>query len=343
MAEDRGVINICFNQDYSCFVCSTESGIRIYNTDPLTHKLRIGAENVGSIGYAEMLFRTNLLVIVGGGKIPKFDEKAVLVWDMKGKDEKESILMDITFSQPVVGVKVLRDRLIVILRNQVHVFSFPNEPQKLYTFSTGDNPKGLCSVSCYGKILVFPGIKCGSVQIVDLETTQPSQTVSPVTINAHQNALACLTVDQKGTLIATASRKGTLIRVFDLLSKKLAVELRRGADPAMLYCLSFSPDSSFLCASSDKGTVHIFAVKDTSLNKKSKFQKMGFLGPYVESLWGLASFTVPAERACVCAFSSNQSVIAVCVDGTFHKYVFNTDGNCNREAYDVYLDMGDID
>lgn len=31
----------------------------------------------------------------------------------------------------------------------------------------------------------------------------------------------------------------------------------------------------------------------------------------------------------------------MCVDGTFHKYVFTTDGNCNREAYDIYLDIGD--
>ncbi len=29
--------------------------------------------------------------------------------------------------------------------------------------------------------------------------------------------------------------QGTLIRVFDVLTKKLVVELRRGADPAMLY------------------------------------------------------------------------------------------------------------
>ena len=34
---------------------------------------------------------------------------------------------------------------------------------------------------------------------------------------------------------------------------------------------------------------------------------------------------------------------AVCVDGTFHKYVFVPDGNCNREAYDVFLDVDDID
>lgn len=34
---------------------------------------------------------------------------------------------------------------------------------------------------------------------------------------------------------------------------------------------------------------------------------------------------------------------AICVDGTFHKYVFTPDGNCNREAFDVYLDICDDD
>jgi len=41
----------------------------------------------------------------------------------------------------------------------------------------------------------------------DLETTQPGQSYSPVTINAHQNDIACLTLNQSGTLIATASKK----------------------------------------------------------------------------------------------------------------------------------------
>lgn len=42
-----------------------------------------------------------------------------------------------------------------------------------------------------------------------------------------------------------------------------------------------------------------------------------------------------------CKYIHCFAVTAVCVDGTFHKYVFTTDGNCNREAYDVYLDIGD--
>lgn len=37
--------------------------------------------------------------------------------------------------------------------------------------------------------------------------------------------------------------------------------------------------------------------------------KMGFLGQYVESQWGLANFTVPAELPCICAFGSGSSVV----------------------------------
>jgi len=38
-----------------------------------------------------------------------------------------------------------------------------------------------------------------------------------------------------------------------------------------------------------------------------RLKKIGFLGQYVESQWGLANFTVPVESACVCAFAANQT------------------------------------
>ncbi|XP_052762582.1 WD repeat domain phosphoinositide-interacting protein 4-like [Mya arenaria] len=337
----KGVISLRFNQDQGCFTCASEFGLRIYNVDPLVQKLCLNTEKVGSVYGAEMLFRTNIVALIGGGNVPRFDEKAVVIWDQSRGDATNSVVLDITFAQPVMAVRIKKDRLIAVLRNQVHVFTFPNNPQKIQTFETRDNPKGLCEVSPYGSNLVFPGHVCGSVQIVNLDRTQPGQTTAPVTINAHKTDLACIAINQPGSLVATASVKGTLIRVFDANKKSQLLELRRGADPAKLYCISFSLDSAYLCASSDKGTVHIFAVKETELNKRSTFKKMGFLGQYVESQWGLANFTVPAECACVCAFAPNHAVIAVCVDGTFHKYVFTKQGNCNREAYDIWLDIGD--
>ncbi|XP_066998614.1 WD repeat domain phosphoinositide-interacting protein 4 [Anabrus simplex] len=343
MASGRGVISLRFNQDQGCFTCCMESGLRIYNVDPLVEKAHYDLELMGSIAYCEMLHRTNLLAVVAGGSRPKFAENTVLVYD----DATKKFVLEFTFTAPVKAIRLRRDKIIVALSHQIHVFSFPSPCQRLFTIETRENTLGLCEVSpivtAERHLLAFPGHKLGSVQLVDLANTEAGISSAPVTINAHQGELACLAVNQQGTLVATASNKGTLIRVWDTLRRSLSAELRRGCDPATLYCINFSRDSEFLCCSSDKGTIHIFALKDTHLNRRSTFSKMGFLGNYVESQWGLANFTVPPECACICAFGSRSSVIAICLDGTFHKYVFNADGNCNREAFDVYLDVCDDD
>uniref|UniRef100_A0A667J0T4 WD repeat domain phosphoinositide-interacting protein 4 n=1 Tax=Lynx canadensis TaxID=61383 RepID=A0A667J0T4_LYNCA len=304
-----------------CFCCAMETGVRIYNVEPLMEKGHL-----------------------------------VLIWDdaREGKDSKDKLVLEFTFTKPVLAVRMRHDKIVIVLRNRIYVYSFPDNPRKLFEFDTRDNPKGLCDLcpSLEKQLLVFPGHKCGSLQLVDLASTKPGTSSAPFTINAHQSDVACVSLNQPGTVVASASQKGTLIRLFDTQSKEKLVELRRGTDPATLYCINFSHDSSFLCASSDKGTVHIFALKDTRLNRRSALARVGKVGPmigqYVDSQWSLASFTVPAESACICAFGRNtsknvNSVIAICVDGTFHKYVFTPDGNCNREAFDVYLDICDDD
>lgn len=79
-------------------------------------------------------------------------------------------------------------------------------------------------------------------------------------IAAHTSPLSCITLNSEATLLATASIKGTLLRVFDTQSGKIVKELRRGSDFAKIFCINFSADSKWLCCSSDKGTVHIFSM-----------------------------------------------------------------------------------
>uniref|UniRef100_A0A8C9YVM0 WD repeat domain phosphoinositide-interacting protein 4 n=1 Tax=Sander lucioperca TaxID=283035 RepID=A0A8C9YVM0_SANLU len=348
----------CYNRvnELSCFCCAMETGVRIYNVEPLMEKGHLDHEQIGSVASCSMLHRSNLLALVGGGVNPKFSEISVLVWDdaRDSREAKDKLVLEFTFTKPVLAVRMRHDKIIIVLKNRIYVYSFPDNPVKLFEFDTRDNPKGLCDLcpSLEKQLLVFPGHKCGSLQLVDLSNTKPGTSSAPFTINAHQSEIACVALNQPGSVAASASRKGTLIRLFDTTTRDKLVELRRGTDPATLYCINFSHDSSFLCASSDKGTVHIFALKDTKLNRRSALARVGKVGPvigqYVDSQWSLASFTVPAECACICAFGKNtsknvNSVIAICVDGTFHKYVFTPDGNCNREAFDVYLDICDDD
>lgn len=89
-----------------------------------------------------------------------------------------------------------------------------------------------------------------------MASTKPTANIS--IIPAHTSPLFCLVTNTNGTKCASASDKGTLIRVFDTGSSKLLNEFRRGVDRAEIYSIAFNSDSTRICAGSDKGTVHIF-------------------------------------------------------------------------------------
>lgn len=79
-------------------------------------------------------------------------------------------------------------------------------------------------------------------------------------IPAHQAPLSCIAMNAEGTLLATASEKGTVIRVFALPSAQKLYQFRRGSMPARIHCMSFNATSTLLCVSSATETVHIFRL-----------------------------------------------------------------------------------
>lgn len=368
-------VSLRLNQEHDLLSYCSDSGCWVYNIEPLHVKLSLDVKDFGTISICEMLHRSNLLALVAGGSRPKFADNTVVIWD----DNLKKFVIELTFSSSVLSVKMRMDKIIVAEINQIHCFTMEKSIRKLFTVNTRNNPQGIFEVSNYAnserQLLCFPGHRVGSVQIIDLANCEPGASSSPVYVNAHENEIACLILNQQSTLLATASQKGTLIRVFDTSSPfriYKIVELRRGSDVATFYCLNFSHNSEFLCASSDKGTIHIFALKDVHLNKRSTFKKMSFLGNYVESQWALTTFIVAAERPCVCAFGPNNTVygkserkvaiqliysdldtnitstwthrrLAACVDGTITRYSYTPDGQNNRLSFAVFSEMTTVE
>lgn len=135
-----------------------------------------------------MLHRTNLVAFSSGPPRPKFANNTVLIYD----DKTKQFVLEFTFPTPIKAIRLRKDkykfscnffntlsihhcqcticRLVVALRRQIHVFSFPEPAQRLMTLETRDNPLGLCELAplmtAERQLLVFPGHKMGSIQLV---------------------------------------------------------------------------------------------------------------------------------------------------------------------------------
>ncbi|KAJ2158788.1 Phosphatidylinositol 3,5-bisphosphate-binding protein [Coemansia sp. RSA 552] len=382
-----------FNQDYGCFAIGTQTGFRIFNSDPYKEKMRREFKD-GGIGMVAMLFRSNYLAFVGGGRNPRFPPNKVMLWD----DAGSKIVAELEFRSDVLGVQLQRERIVVVLRNKCIICSLEAKPRHLHAFETADNDRGAMAISgaSQSSILAFPGRQKGHIQIVDLhscvgisaiqdsaaaasqrarshsrgsisadsgpapQAASSAPGVYPANINiiaAHATSISALAVSADGSMVASASEKGTLIRIFDAVNGRLLHELRRGVDRADIYSIAFSPDGTRLCVSSDKGTVHIFnlearqsapqqppaavtAATTAAGNRHSNLKFMKDLLPkYFSSEWSFAHFRVANEVRCICGFGSERnSVIVLCADGTAQKYSFDSyRGNCTREWYRKFI------
>lgn len=357
--QTNELLFVGFNQDYGCFACGTDTGFRIYNCDPFKETFRRDFSN-GGIGVVEMLFRCNILALVGGGRNPRYPPNKVMIWD----DHQNRCIGELSFRSEVKSVKLRRDRVVVVLQNKIYVYNFA-DLKLVDHIETIANPKGLCALcpNSSNTVLACPGVSRGTVRVelYDIRKT----TLVP----AHEADLAQICLNLDGTRLATASDKGTLIRVFDTQSGQLQQELRRGADRAEIYSICFNPHSQFLAASSDKGTVHIFALSPqaagsaekggqaagspaaaprtastlaedpNSDNSKSSFSFMrGLLPKYFSSEWSFAQFRVPETCGTICAFGSEKNtIIVVGADGSFYKATFDNGGDCEKTSFSKFI------
>ncbi|EPB84617.1 hypothetical protein HMPREF1544_08634 [Mucor circinelloides 1006PhL] len=328
-----GLLYAGFNQDYGCFAVGLDNGFRVYNCEPLIEQARDESDE-GGIALVEMLYRTNYLALVGGGRNPRYPPNKVIIYDsVKGKP-----VLELEYKSEVKNVKLRRDRLTVVLQNKVFVYHFALPPQLLHTFETCDNEKGLAAVSTSlnHAILIIPGRQKGHLQIIDLNSLGYYISVGeadPFIIAAHSGKLSCLSLNQDGSRCATTSDKGTLIRVFNTATGTLLHELRRGMDRAEIYSIAFNTESTRICVSSDKGTIHIFNLDPSVVTHD-------LLPKYFSSEWSFANAKIATESRCLVAFGNQKnSFTAICADGSCYKFYFDPrkGGECTRESFVRFL------
>ncbi|KAI3893598.1 hypothetical protein MKW92_052268 [Papaver armeniacum] len=331
------LLYICFNQDSQFFSVGTDQGFRVYNCYPYGESFRRVFNGSGGIGTAAMLFRFNILALVGGGTHPMFPLNKVMIWE----DDKSLCTKELSFRSNVRAVRLRRDRIIVILEQKLFIFNF-NDMKLLHQIETYPNPNGLCEVShASGSLVVaFPGLHRGQVRVENYTTKKTNF------IPAHDSSIECMSLTLDGKLLATASSKGTLVRIFNTSNGTLLQEVRRGADRAEIYSLAFSPNTQWLAVSSNKGTVHVFKLKvnqDASLGSSScnppvpaTSSPFSFirhlvaipLPNYFNSEWSVAQFRFREGLKHIVAFgdqknAQSNTIVILGMDGSFYRCRFD--------------------
>ncbi|KAG9286972.1 hypothetical protein G9A89_001210 [Geosiphon pyriformis] len=268
---------INFNQDFSCISVGTQRGYKIYNCDPFG---KCYSKADGGLGIVEMLFCTSLVALVGAGEQPAFTPRRLQITNTK----RQSTICELTFATTILAVKLNRRRLIVVLENMIYVHDISNM-KLLHTIETSSNPHGkdefalilIKSIASHKSILAYPSptpgpsspfanstqnaISSGDVYIFDALGLQVVNIVQ-----AHKSPVSYVAINSDGTMLATASDKGTIIRVFSIPNAQKLYQFRRGSYPTRIHSISFNSVSSLLCVSSDTDTVHIFKLGGNSLN-----------------------------------------------------------------------------
>ncbi|KAL8413868.1 hypothetical protein RB594_005200 [Gaeumannomyces avenae] len=256
---------ITFNQDHNCLAVGTSRGFRIYHTDPFS---KIFSSDDGNVSIIEMLFSTSLVALI-------LSPRHLIIQNTK----RASVICELTFPSAVLAVRLNRKRLAVVLEDEIYLYDISNM-SLLFTIATSPNPSAICALSpssenCY---IAYPLPKPRE----DRDDKRPSHAPPPSTfvpptsgevlifdtltlkavnvIEAHRSPLSCVAVNSEGTLLATASETGTIIRVFSVPKGQKLYQFRRGTYPSTIYSMSFNLSSTLLCVSSTSDTVHIFRL-----------------------------------------------------------------------------------
>ena len=278
----------------------------------------------GEIALVVMLYRTNILALVGSDNNMNHKRSKLIIWD----DHQKKPLSELKFNQNIMNVKLRKDKIVVVCRDKIYVFNLSTF-KNMDIIETGDNSHGIVGISYEQDqtYLAYPDKKKGQVRIKNYEKS------TVFCINAHENNIAYIVLSYDGSLLATASEKGTLIRIFNTENGNILKEVRRGKDKADIKYICFEPSYKFIAASSNKGTIHIWSLYDLKNTQKDNGEESNMIenkksglkwlpqflgGEFFNSEWSFAQVRISDNRS-ICCFGPNNTIIVVSTEGKYYK------------------------
>ncbi|EGD80431.1 hypothetical protein PTSG_11076 [Salpingoeca rosetta] len=248
-----------FNQDASRLAVGTMDGYMIMKISPDIKMITSSHEESTSL--IHLYYNTGLIAHVGGGSEAFSSQRCMKITNVRTRKE----IIRMSYSKKILAVRINRRFLVLASDESIRIYDMGTMKLKHTISSPPANPNGVLALAtCHvlkeedkgcRHLLCYPkSNEKGDLFVYDVENQRLLYN-----LEAHTSPVACVAFNNRGSLLATASEKGTKFRVFATATRAKLYELRRGyATRARVLSMNFCPESKYLCVSSEKATVHVF-------------------------------------------------------------------------------------
>lgn len=191
---------------------------------------------------------------------------------------------------------------------------------------TYNNPTGICGMAYNDEVtvVVLPHKDQGMLKV----HTYEGETGKDMPIRVHEKEIQAVSVNPDCTLIASASKAGTVIRITCVSTGEVLQELRRGSGHAQVQNIVFHPYLNLLVANSDRKSCHVFEIKksieksndsDGSIdkrknvqadNRKSKAKFLKVFNKFFDSDWAVSKVKLEEDEKIV-GFDANNHALSI--------------------------------
>ncbi|XP_023612706.1 WD repeat domain phosphoinositide-interacting protein 1 isoform X3 [Myotis lucifugus] len=207
-----------FNQDCTSLAIGTKAGYKLFSLSSVEQLDQVhGSNEIPDVYIVERLFSSSLVVVVSHTK-----PRQMNVYHFK----KGTEICNYSYSSNILSIRLNRQRLLVCLEESIYIHNIKDMKLLKTILDVPANPTGLCALSINhsNSYVAYPGsLTTGEIVLYDGHSLK-----TVCTIAAHEGTLAAITFNASGSKLASASEKGTVIRVFSVPEGQKLYEFRRG-------------------------------------------------------------------------------------------------------------------
>jgi WD40 repeat protein len=261
----------------------------------LTHRVFEGQQ----FGDAITIHDSPIIVCTGISGQKSFSNKTLCIFD----ESLGRVVLEVQCTEEIRHIFMIPSMFAISSRTEVRLYTF--DPPILHSLlRTSPNDYAPCDfVECQESFIVaLTGRQPGIVRLVRGSTCE----CRDFSISAHNRPISFLRMNSNGSLVATSSSYGTVIKLFNTTTGDCVGQFRRGTLAAEIQAMEFSPESEWLAVASSKGTVHLFTIAIVPITD---------LGNVPRSENKVQS---PDFATCSLAFIERNTLIAVSRIGTLY-------------------------